>query len=255
MAAVAVALTRVDAAPGAAQVRAESASGAVELASSANGDAVLRAGDLQPGGRTVGTVAVRNTGDATGAFRLTQTDVLDTPGTGGGRLSSALRLRVDDATSRRAIYQGRLGAMPERPLGYLRSGQRAAYRFTVSFPGRAPADRFAGSRVETTFAWTATTAEPPAPDRSRDRTPPVVVAQLVRVRGRSVIVALTCSERCRIVGLSRGAELGPRQPLVPGRPALQSVRSAGDALPLRVTVADAQGNRTTTVARRRSPDP
>ena len=89
--------------------------------------------------------------------------------------------------------------------------------------------------------------------------PPVVLAgspPRQGLRGRTVLLALTCSERCRVVGLSRGARAVDAQKLRPGRPSLQPIElSAADAqvlgqgvdaaLPLGVTVADPAGNRTT----------
>lgn len=251
VAALAFAITRLDAGSvGTAAPRAVSASGAAGLVQSVTGDAVVRAGALRPGQRVTGTVTIENAGDATGLFTLAQTDVLDTPGTGGGRLSRALRLRIDDPRALRPVYQGPLGAMDPKRLGYLRAGQRRTYRFTLTFPGRADADALGGSRVETTFDWTAATADPPVPDPSRDRTPPVVLAQVVGRRDRTVIVALTCSERCRVVGLPRGARSDPRQRLLPGRPVLQTLRLRDGAVPLRVTVTDAGGNRATVSASR-----
>lgn len=246
LAALVFVVTRVDAgAERKAQARASAATGVAVLSESVNGDAVVRAANLKPGKGATGTVTVENSGDATGAFALAQIDVLDTPGAGGGRLSTAARMRVDDAGSDRVVYRGPLGAMPDRRLGYLRAGQKRTYRFTLSLPARAKAGPLAGSQVETTFDWTAQTAEPPAPDRGPDSTPPVVAVQSPLGRGTAT-VALTCDEPCRIVGLTGGARLGPRQRVIPGRPTLQAVRLPNEdaGVPLLVTIADRAGNRT-----------
>jgi hypothetical protein len=253
--ALVVAVTTVDAGPGRAKARAVSATGAASLPDAMSGDAVLSASDMKPGARVTGTVTVANAGDATGAFRFAQTDVLDMPGAGGGRLSRALRLRVDDMRTGRRVYAGRLGAMEAQPLGFLRAGERATYRFTLK-PPAAPDDGLAGSRVQTTFAWTADTREAPG-----DASPPTVVVQSPdqRLRGRTVQIALTCDERCAVASVSRGARAQPAQHLLPGRPTLQTVllsradaralrtsleREDDVALVLEVTVADSDGNRT-----------
>jgi len=241
--ALAFVVTRVDAGSGEARPSMVDASGAASLTNSVAGDAVVRARDLKPGARATGTVTVSNGGDATGAFRVAQTDVLDAPGAGDGRLSTAARLRIDDARDGQPIYEGLLGAMQEHPLGYLRAGEKRTYRFTLTLPDAAPAGAFAGARVETRFDWTATTGEPPA----RDSAPPTVLVGLARSSGATLTLALTCNRRCSIVGVSRGARIAsPRKQLLPGQPALQPIELApGAALPLRITIADAAGRRTT----------
>lgn len=254
------AVTRVDADADRATASAVSASGAAELKKGLGGDAVVRAGDMQPGRPVSGAVTVGNSGEATGAFRVAVIDVLDTPGPGGGRLSSQLQLRIDDATAGRTVYRGALGRMSAVGLGYLRAGERRTYRFVLDAPARGD---YAGSRVETTFDWTAATGDPPArPVRPGDAAPPAVVVQSPagqRLAGRRITVALSCSEDCTVAGASSGTPLGPRRHSA-GLPALQAIElgsaqaaaldgvleSRGRAaLPLRVTVVDAAGNRTT----------
>ena len=254
------AVAKSDAGPRAASVHIVSATGSASVPNGLGGDAVLTASELNPGARAGGTVTVENGGDATGAFQLSQTDVLDTPGAGGGRLSTALRLRLDDARTGSVVYRGLLGKMNPEAIGYLRPGEKRSYRFTLAPPAEATGDdRYAGSRVQTTFKWTATTREPPRPDT----TPPAFVVQVVRPQpegGGTVLLALTCDERCIVAGVSRGARVQGAQRLLPGRPTLQAVElSSGDArtvarrlqrqgsatLRLDVTVADPAGNRTT----------
>ena len=255
--ALALAVTKVDAGSGRAKAHAVSAGGAAAMTDSVVGDAVVRAGEMKPGSTVAGTVTVRNDGDATGAFRLSQADVLDTPGSGGGRLSTMLRMTVEDASSGRRYYRGVLGGMKDQPLGYLRAGDEREYRFTVSYPRGETDDSFAGSRVETTFDWTAATGEPPP---VRDVRRPTVLARAQRFDGRSIALALTCSEWCEVVGLSSGAWAKSPEPLEPGEPGLRTVvlspaeagaleglraRTGDAALPLRISVADDAGNRST----------
>jgi hypothetical protein len=253
-------VTRVDAGSGHARAHVVSAGGAAELTKSVSGDAVLRTGAMRPGQRVSGTVTVENGGDATGAFQLAQSDVLDTPGSDGGRLSTMVRLTVEDRTTGRRIYRGRLGAMAAYPLGYLRAGEDRTYGFSLEFPAGVPRNTYAGSQAAATFDWTARTGEPPP---ARDTAPPTVLARAERLDGRTLRVGLTCSERCEVVGLSPGAFTSPRGSLHPGRPELRSVslsraeaaalygllRKRGQAtLTLRVTVADGAGNRRTVTA-------
>jgi hypothetical protein len=239
-----------------------SATGAVDLTKGLNGDAVLRAGAMEPGRRVTGTVTVANAGGATGAFRVVETDVLDTPGPGGRRLSGRLRMQIDDVRTQRTTYRGVLGRMNGADLGYLRAGEKRTYRFVVTAPAAAGARDYAGSRVETTFDFTARTAEPPARPPERDTAPPTVVVQSApaqRAASGRLAISLTCAERCTIAGVSRGTPVGPRK-LLPGRPALLAVRLSPAeahalegllqrrgraALPLAVTVADPAGNRAT----------
>ena len=256
--AVVVLVTKVDAGgAGRAKARAMSASGAAAMTDSVVGDAVVRAGEMKPGSSVAGTVKVENSGDAAGAFRLAQVDVLDTPGAGGGRLSTKLRMTIEDAHGGRRLYRGVLGAMKDRPLGYLGAGDEREYRFTLAYPRGGTDGAFTGSRVETTFDWTATTGEPPP---VRDTRPPTVLVDAQRFDGRTVVLALTCGERCEVVGLSSGAWAASPEPLEAGRPALRTVvlspaqagaleglraRSGAAALPIQVTLADAAGNRAT----------
>ena len=241
-----LAVSRVDAGPDRASVRIVSATGAARATESLGaGDVVVRASGMAPGDRSVGTVTVGTGGDATGAFRVRQSDVLDAPGPGGGRLSRMLGLRIDDARSGRPVYQGVLGAMEEQRLGYLRAGEERAFRFTLTFPQRKSADEFARAAVETTFDWKADTAEPPAPRSEPDRTAPRVVVQSgAPSSDGTVTVALTCNERCAIVDVTGGAPVPRRRWQVPGQPALYVLLRTGSGA-LQVTVADLAGNQGT----------
>jgi hypothetical protein len=229
-------VTKVDAGSGHARTHVVSASGAAALTKSVGGDAVLRTGVMRPGQRVSGTVRVENDGDATGAFQLAQSDVLDTPGQGGGRLSTMVKLTVDDRTARRRVYQGKLGAMAAYPLGYLRAGEARTYGFTLEFPaGGSPGDEFAGSQAETTFDWSAKTGEPTP---ARDNTAPTVLVQTTGSQGfdgRSLTVAITCSESCDLTGAAN-------ERLSAGRPTLVTIDLSRAKLPLRITATDRAGN-------------
>jgi hypothetical protein len=240
---LALLVTKVDAGPDDARVHVMYASGAAALTKTAAGDVVVRSGAMEPGDRVTGTVTVKNQGGATGAFRIAQSDVLDVPGPNGGRLSKKLRLTAADTETGQRVYGGVLGSMAAQRLGFLRAGEERAYRFTLDFPDQAAADRaYDGSRVETTFDWSADTASPPAARTGRDTTPPNLVVESRRSAGG--VLALTCGERCTIVGVSGGARVGSSPPLLPGRPALLSLRLDAQQ-PLRITVSDRAGNKKT----------
>src|SRR5665647_2983309 len=80
--------------------------------------AILTATRLVPGGTATGTVTIRNTGDIGGDFSLSSSDIVDTPGSNGGRLSGVLTLAIDGTTAPAyTVYNGPLTAMPTPALG------------------------------------------------------------------------------------------------------------------------------------------
>lgn len=87
-------------------------SGGVTLENSKNGSAVFNVGNLAPGGSGGGQVALSNTGTLAGDLKLTQADVVDTPGPFGGRLSEGTRLTVTDQSNGNAVlYAGALSGL------------------------------------------------------------------------------------------------------------------------------------------------
>lgn len=80
--------------------------------------AILTSTRLVPGGTATGTVTIRNTGDIGGDFSLSSSDIVDTPGSNGGRLSGVLTLAIDGTTAPAyTVYNGPLTAMPTLALG------------------------------------------------------------------------------------------------------------------------------------------
>ena len=75
------------------------ADGPVVLSSSQPGVAVLQGENIMPGDSVTGLITLSNKGDKPGKLALMLTGLRDRPGVYGGRLSSVLRLRVDDLTS------------------------------------------------------------------------------------------------------------------------------------------------------------
>jgi hypothetical protein len=144
-------------APQAPRLAATAATGALSVGNSLDGRAILSGGPLVPGASLSGTVTVSNAGRAPGAFSLTSSSLVDTPGPRGGRLSEVLDLaveRVDEPTPA-LVYTGRLAALGTRALGTLRGAESRTYRLTVSFPASA-GDAYGSSSLSVGFDWGAT---------------------------------------------------------------------------------------------------
>lgn len=145
-----------------------SASGAVSISNSQEGQAILQAQPMLPGQTSTGTVRLANTGDGPESLVLDAGTPVDRPGPGGGHLSVRLRLRVDDVTSGSAqtVYDGALTGLHLADLGTWQKDESRTYRFVVSFPdgGANGADNaYQGSSASIAFTWTAGAAGPSAP--------------------------------------------------------------------------------------------
>ena len=191
--------------------RAEVGSATGPLVATSDGGALLVAQGLRPGDTRAGEVTVINAGDTAGAFTLAQADRLDSP-TAAGPLSGVLDLTVTDLTTGRALYVGKLGAMPGVALGDFAQGDAHRYRFAVSFPVGAPAfdNQFQVASTTVGYVWSAgpVAPAPAAPVSAPPSTAPTVTlgsasrptARLVaapRQHGRTVRLRLTCDAPCR----------------------------------------------------------
>lgn len=153
------------------RVAAVSATGNLELADSREGAPIFSAAGIAPGDTVAGTVEIAAVGNAPAALTLSQHDVLDTPGPGGGNLSQRLTMRIADVTapgSPRTIYEGPLAPMSPRPVGRLAAGAARTFEFSATLPDTGAADQNAvqGATASVAYAWTAAEAadEPgPAP--------------------------------------------------------------------------------------------
>lgn len=231
-----IALTVAIAPPGREQgsdLKLSSAAGALSLSNSKGGGAIFSASNLGPGGVTSGSITISNTGELPGAVTLSDSNLAETRGTGGGLLSNRLELMVIGDTDRalgRLLYIGQLGALPDLPLGVLKPGQRRDYRFVVEFPQGTPAaDNFlANASLEVSYVWSAVSVEgapPVAPPMAPPVAPPIAPspdgtspasvdrrAPLVRLvakpkrrtlRRGYLVVRAHCDEWCRISGRAR----------------------------------------------------
>jgi len=146
-----------------------SATGAVSISNSQEGQAILQARPMLPGQETTGTVQLVNTGDGPETMTLDSSDPVDQPGPAGGRLSQRLLLRVYDVSAgSRLVYDGSLTGLHLADLGTWDTSESHTFRFVVSFPdgGANGADNaYQGSAASIGFTWTAGsagTSEPPA---------------------------------------------------------------------------------------------
>jgi hypothetical protein len=147
-------------------VRAMDGHGSLSIVNSRGEGAILSASGLAPGGSVSGEVTIRNSGTVSGGFTLSGTDVVDTPGIGGGLLSQRLQLVVLDLTTPTTVYSGALNGLASRDLGTIGPGQARTYRFTATLPdGGTPPTPIGGdnayqnARVVSTYLWTATSLD------------------------------------------------------------------------------------------------
>ena len=203
VAATALVLAGAEEPGGHARPVAHRAAGPVSLSNTRANSAVFTASALRPGRSAQGRVAIRNTGTRSARLALTQTNLQDVLGPGGGRLSGLLELRVRDVGSARTVYSGPLASMPRSDAGSLAPGQSRTYELTAHLPdgGQPPSPRtgdnaFKGSTANSRYVWTATESPPvaaAAPCRPSLRVPG---GQPLLRRGR-MIARVRVSSTCR----------------------------------------------------------
>jgi hypothetical protein len=142
------------------------------LSNSREGAAVLSLGGVRPGDSLTDTVTLGNTGTIPGDITLSTSNLLDTPGSGGGELSGELDLLIRDITSPGSpatVYDGKIAALTPVSLGALAAGDSRTYEFTVSFPDAGPGaeNAYQGSAMSVQFDWAAVND-----DDDGDMTPP-----------------------------------------------------------------------------------
>ncbi|WP_205695891.1 hypothetical protein [Conexibacter sp. SYSU D00693] len=111
---------------------------------------VLTAQGLVPGESKWGEVRVANTGLLAGAYTLQATDLVDTLGRFGGKLSPKLNVKVDERsrTGVRRLYDGTLASLSSLNLGRFASGENRVYRFTATLPsGGIPSSPTSGDNA------------------------------------------------------------------------------------------------------------
>ena len=134
--------------------------GSLTLSNDKEGAAVLSLGGMRPGDSVTDTVTLGNTGTLDGDLSLATSNLVDTPGSGGGMLSGELDLRVRDVTvpaSPVVVYSGKIDALTPVALGTLAAGATRVYEFRVLFPDVGPGaeNAYQGSAVSVQFDWSA----------------------------------------------------------------------------------------------------
>jgi hypothetical protein len=144
--------------------------GSLTLLNDKEGSAILSLVGMRPGDSVTDTVTLDNTGTVPGDLSLDISNLVDTPGPGGGALSGELDLRVRDVTSAGSpvsVYTGKIAAVTPIALGSLTAGDSRVYEFRVSFPDAGPGaeNAYQGSTMSVQFDWAAV-------DNSTDTDPP-----------------------------------------------------------------------------------
>src|SRR4051812_14768473 len=168
---------------------------------------------MRPGRTVGGTVTIRNSGDAAAALTLSKSDLVDSPGSGGGRLSEALFLAVDDFAAQRRVYDGPIASMERVPLAPIAARGANGFRFTVTMP-RTRDDRYQAASASVRFDWAATalpsgpsggggggTVKPP-PDR---RAPRLTLSgkRSQHAGKRGLVLYARCDEPCTLGATAR----------------------------------------------------
>ena len=131
------------------------ADGALRIADSRGGGAILRASALGPGDEVVGVLTIENLG-APATLTLSRRRLRERVGPGGASLAAALRLRIRDlrAASHPVVYRGGLMAMPPLALGLFETGAERRYRFAASLPEPGLVDNgLMGAQVSFDYRW------------------------------------------------------------------------------------------------------
>jgi hypothetical protein len=181
--------------------RVTSTEGSFTRAANPDGMPVFSARDLSPGDSANGSVRVANRGSRRGYFYLTQSELTDLPGEGGGALSPILRMTVLDVTDPAkpaTVYDGDFGAMDARPLGFFAPGETRSYSFTARLPERrVQPELYVESAVRARYVWSPLGDAP-----RRDRRPPKVgltISPVQRILERGYLEAeARCAEECRL---------------------------------------------------------
>lgn len=199
------------AAPGVAAIAADEG---FELSSSREGTAIFTAAGIGPGDRASGAVEIAASGKPA-ELTLSMGDLEDTPGLGGGTLSSELRLRIaETGASSVFVYSGPLASMPPQRLGRLEPGAPRRFEFVATLPDAGPAgsqNRVQGATTSVAYTWTAGEApeQRPGGRRPGGGTPPpgesqpdplelAVTKVRHRIRHGRVLVWAACDRPCAI---------------------------------------------------------
>ena len=135
-------------------------SGRVRIKNSLGGDALVGMQGMLPGDGTTGTVKIGNASKVRARFYLGLSKLVETPGSGGGRLSYRLVLTVKRLSTKHRpilVYTGPLRQMPMLKLGTFKPRETRTYRFSVLFPEGGPVldDQYQRASTSLEFDWYA----------------------------------------------------------------------------------------------------
>ena len=135
-------------------------SGRVRIKNSLGGDALVGMQGMLPGDGTTGTVRIGNASKVRARFYLGLSKLVETPGSGGGRLSYRLVLTVKRLSTKHRpilVYTGPLRQMPMLKLGTFQPRESRTYRFSVLFPEGGPVldDPYQRASTSLEFDWYA----------------------------------------------------------------------------------------------------
>jgi spore coat-associated protein N len=140
------------------------AAGTLEMVNSKDGQAVLTASGLRPGGPAqTGTVDIENSGSLSGDFTLGRSALVDSDA--ANPMSEKLNLTVrdcgefaggtaPDCSGGSVVYSGTLAAMGDSALGNYAGGEKHRYEFSVTLDGSA-GNPYQGDSSSVTFDFDA----------------------------------------------------------------------------------------------------
>lgn len=134
------------------------ASGAVQIANSRADEALFSAAAMRPGQGVSGSVRIGNAGDSAGSFSVRLSDVQDTPGPYGGRLSQRVQLALVDETDAArpvTLYAGTAAGFGAIELGTIEPGAQRGYRLAAALPSADGDNNFQGSALSLGLEWRA----------------------------------------------------------------------------------------------------
>jgi hypothetical protein len=136
----------------------QNASGAIAIANSRAGRALLDVEQLRPGDAAQGSVTIGNAGDVPGTFAVDLSGMQDVPGAYGGRVSNRLQLTLVDVTHARVLYAGTPAAFRQLDLGRFAAHESREYLLAATLPdgGLDGSDNaYQGARLSLGLVWRA----------------------------------------------------------------------------------------------------
>lgn len=132
------------------------ASGALALTSSRDGQTLFAADQMRPGQAVSGTLRISNTGETGAILSLRTNGVQEQAGTGGGLLSGRLALIVSDVSGDGApvqLWAGRPADLAEARLAILAKGESRDLVVTAALAAAGATNAYQGASVSLGLTW------------------------------------------------------------------------------------------------------